>query len=70
MAKRLYTGWRVKTPGNCRDCGSDSDWGIDGGGAILCSCSPDFDESYDMTEAHECTSTQNAFCQSCGKVQP
>jgi hypothetical protein len=53
MAKTVFTGWRKVTPGRCCECGCDDDWGCDGSGTIACSCSPDFDESFDTTEAEE-----------------
>lgn len=53
MARTVSTGYRTVTPGECGECGSDSDYGCDGRGTVLCSCSPDFDESYDTTEAGE-----------------
>jgi hypothetical protein len=53
VAKTVFTGWRKVTPGKCSECGFDNDWGCDGSGHVLCSCSPDFDESYDTTEAGE-----------------
>ena len=51
MAKTVNTGWRLVTPGTCGACGNDSDYGVDGRGHVLCSCHPEFDESFDTTEA-------------------
>lgn len=58
MAKRVFTGWRTVEPGPCRDCGCDSDYGCNGLGAVLCSCHPDFDESFDVTEAESSTESR------------
>ncbi|TFH47691.1 MAG: hypothetical protein E4G89_07535 [Methanothrix sp.] len=38
MAKTVNTGWRTVNPGECFQCGMDSDWEVDGRGNILCSC--------------------------------
>lgn len=51
MAKTVNTGWKLVTPGACKNCGNDSDYGCDGRGNVLCSCHPEFDESFDTTEA-------------------
>ena len=51
MAKRINTGWRVVEPGACSECGCDSDYGCNGRGEVICSCNPEFDESFDSTEA-------------------
>ena len=51
MAKTVNTGWRLVTPGDCKNCGNDSDYGCDGRDNVLCSCHPEFDESFDTTEA-------------------
>lgn len=51
MARAVFTGWRIVTPGPCHECGCDSDWTCDGRGRVLCSCDPECDESFDGTEA-------------------
>jgi hypothetical protein len=38
MAVTVSTGWRLRTPGVCLECGSEDDWHEDGRGFILCGC--------------------------------
>lgn len=65
MARTVNTGWRKVTLGDCAECGYDSDYGCNGSGHILCSCNPEFDESYDTTEAGE---PQSHYCFGGGSV--
>ena len=52
MAKSVFTGWRVVTPGSCFNCGFDDNYGCDGRGNVACSCSLDEDDdSFDFTPA-------------------
>lgn len=53
MATSVNTGWRVVTPGPCPACGCTDDYGCDGSGTVRCSCDPQFDDSFDMTEARQ-----------------
>ncbi len=34
----ISTGYRTLTPGCCCQCGSDSDWEVDGRGNVRCEC--------------------------------
>ncbi len=36
--KTVFTGWRTATPGECMECGFDTDWNVDGRGTIFCDC--------------------------------
>lgn len=54
MAKSIFTGWRVVTPGSCSDCGYDDGWGFEGGGSIQCNCQMEEGEmeGFDFTDAN------------------
>ncbi len=38
MPTSVFTGWRTITPGQCRECGFDTNWSCDGRGNVLCDC--------------------------------
>ena len=38
MARTVDTGWRRITPGECLNCGFETDWEVDGRGTVYCSC--------------------------------